>query len=77
MIDKFVIVLKIGTYLAIMPFVFRIIMGIDLSRIFKKNHTAEIKMAYLFLTIIISKLIGDFIIDIMDLIRILLDLSNI
>jgi uncharacterized membrane protein YwzB len=49
--------------------------AIDVSKIFKKGHLTEIKMFYFLIIIIITKIVGDVVIMIMDYIRLLLNIS--
>lgn len=67
--------LELCTYLALLPIVYKVILAIDITKIFKKAHTTEIRMFYLFIMIIITKILGDFIIKIMDYVRILLGIT--
>ncbi|QVK17774.1 DUF1146 family protein [Mycoplasmatota bacterium] len=67
--------LELCIYLSLLPIVYKVIIVIDISKIFKKNHTTEIKMFYFFMIIIITKVTGDFIIMLMDCFRSLLGIT--
>jgi uncharacterized membrane protein YwzB len=64
---KVFLILKVFTYFALLPVVFRSLMSIELSKIFKKHHTGEVRMVFILLAIVISKIVGDFLIDIMEI----------
>ena len=63
--------LELCTYLALLPIAYKVISGIDIGKIFKKGHIIEIRLFYLFLTIIIAKITGDLINMIMNYVRLL------
>ena len=68
------IFLKLCVYLSLSPIVYRVIIKIDFSRIFKKNSTTEIKIFYFMIIVIITKIIGDVITMFMDYIRLMLSM---
>lgn len=59
--DLFVF-LQIGIYIVLIPIVWITLMSVDLAKIFKKYHTAQIRMAYILITITLAKIVGDFLI---------------
>jgi len=69
---KIYYLLELITYLTILPIVYKVVIAIDITKIFKRDHTAEIKMFYFFILIIITKVLGDFIIMLMEYTRLLL-----
>ncbi len=72
---KLFTLLELCTYLALLPVVFKVISAIELSRFFKRYHVLEIRIFYLLMTIVITKILGDFLITIMDYTRLLLDIT--
>jgi len=62
-------------YLALLPVVYKVVIAIDVTKIFKKSHVTEIKIFYLIIIIIITKILGDVLVMIMDYLRILLEIS--
>lgn len=71
---KYFTLLELGIYIALLPIVYKTIIAIDITKIFKKNHISEIKMFYFFMIIVITKILGDVIIMIMNYFRILFEL---
>jgi uncharacterized integral membrane protein (TIGR02327 family) len=66
--------LSIFTYFALIPIVFRALMCIDTTKVFKKHRIGEIRLIYFLITIVITKIVGDFFIDIMDYLIKIMDL---
>lgn len=74
MIDKMIIILEVFTYFALLPFVAHALSSINFTKVFKKDHIGEIRMVFFLTVIVITKITGDFFIDIM---RLLLTLTGI
>ncbi len=72
---KLYYLLELCTYIALIPIVYKVISAIDVSKIFKKNHVTEIRMFYLFIIIIMTKILGDFVIMLMEYFRVLLGIT--
>lgn len=64
--------MELCIYFALLPIIYKVIMAVDISKIFKKDFVTEIKIFYIFLVIIMTKIIGDFIIVILDYFRLVL-----
>lgn len=64
MTHKIILILEIITYFALIPIVFRSLMALDFSKIFRKNHVAESQIIFFLVLITIVKIVGDFFIDI-------------
>lgn len=64
--------MELCVYLVLLPIVYKVIMAIDISKIFKKGYTTEAKIFYIFVVVIITKIIGDFIIVILRYLRLIL-----
>ncbi|HEY8365393.1 MAG TPA: DUF1146 family protein [Haloplasmataceae bacterium] len=58
---KIYLVLELCIYFALLPIVYKVVSSIEISKIFKKGHINEIRMFYVFVIIIITKFVGDFI----------------
>lgn len=67
--------LELCTYLALLPIVYKVVMVIDITKIFKKDHTTEIRMFYFFMVVVITKILGDFIIMLMNYVRIMIGIT--
>lgn len=69
--ERIFILLKIFTYFALFPIVYRSLMAVNFTKLFKKNYVGEIRVLYIFIAIVITKIVGDFFLDIMDLFMLL------
>ncbi|ERJ11436.1 DUF1146 domain-containing protein [Haloplasma contractile] len=61
-------ILQFVTYLFILPIVWKSLMSLDVSKLFKKNHIYEVRAFYFVVTIALTKLVADFFIDLMYLV---------
>lgn len=64
--------LELCTYIALLPIVYKVVIAIDITKIFKKNYVTEIKLFYFFIIIVITKILGDVVVMIMNYFRIFL-----
>jgi uncharacterized membrane protein YwzB len=67
LIEKVVLILQVITYFALIPIVYRALLGVDFSKVFKKNHVKESQLAFFIVLLALVKLIGDFFLDIMKI----------
>jgi len=67
MIEKVILILELVTYFALIPIIFRAMMALDFTKLFKRDRVGEAQMAYFAITIVFAKIIGDFFITIMRL----------
>lgn len=61
--------LELSVYLLLFPIVYKVLISVDFSKIFRKDHVLEIRTLYIFITIVITKIVGDFFIETMELFR--------
>lgn len=67
MIENTIHILRLITYFALLPIVYKALSAIDFSKLFRKNHVGEAQLATLMMVVIFSKIIGDFFLDIMEI----------
>lgn len=61
--------LELLIYFLLIPIVYKVVMAIDFTKIFKKYHVNEIRLFYIMVTIIITKILGDTIVMIINYMR--------
>lgn len=69
MVDEIYYALQLGIYIVLMPISWLSLTGLQLDKLFKKNHVAQIQMFYILATLAITKIAGDFIITFIELFR--------
>lgn len=67
MIVKAVLILRLVTYFALLPIVHRALSAIDFSKVFRKHRVGESQLTYFMTVVVFSKIIGDFLLDIMEI----------
>ncbi|NLC94833.1 MAG: DUF1146 domain-containing protein [Bacilli bacterium] len=61
--------LELLIYFLLLPIVYKVVMAIDFTKIFKKHHVNEIRLFYIMVMIIITKILGDTIVMIINYMR--------
>ncbi len=61
--------LELLIYFLLLPIVYKVVMAIDFTKIFKKYHVNEIRLFYIMVMIIITKILGDTIVMIINYMR--------
>jgi|GEM_PF-946714 len=61
--------LELLIYFLLIPIVYKVVMAIDFTKIFKKYHVNEIRLFYIMVMIIITKILGDTIVMIINYMR--------
>ncbi|HEY8436757.1 MAG TPA: DUF1146 family protein [Haloplasmataceae bacterium] len=67
MIDQSILILRVITYFALIPIVYRALTAVDFSKVFRKHKEGESQMTFFIVVIVFSKLIGDFFLDVMEI----------
>lgn len=67
MIEKSILILRLVTYFALIPVVFRALSALDFSKVFRKHKVGESQLTFFMVVVIFSKILGDFILDIMEI----------
>lgn len=65
--DNYFLILELGLFFIFLPIVYNIFQAIELSKIFKKGYTPQIKAAYIIGILIVAHLISRAIVHILEL----------
>ncbi len=66
---------ELSIYLILLLVIYKVVTAIDISKIFLKGHVTEIKIFYLVIIIVLTKVTGDFIVMVMEYLRKLLGIG--
>ncbi|NLG81969.1 MAG: DUF1146 domain-containing protein, partial [Bacilli bacterium] len=56
-------------YFLLIPIVYKVVIAIDFTKIFKKYHVNEIRLFYIIVVIVITKILGDTVVMIINYFR--------
>lgn len=61
--------LELLVYFLLIPIVYKVVIAIDFTKIFKKYHVNEIRLFYIIVVIVITKILGDTVVMIINYFR--------
>lgn len=61
--------LELLIYFLLIPIVYKVVIAIDFTKIFKKYHVNEIRLFYIIVVIVITKILGDTVVMIINYFR--------
>jgi len=61
--------LELSIYFLLLPIVYKVVIAIDFTKIFKKYHVNEIRLFYIIVVIVITKILGDTVVMIINYFR--------
>lgn len=65
--DNYFLFLELGLFFVFLPIVYNVSQAIDLSKVFKKGYTPQIRAAYIIFILIVSYLLSNAITSILEL----------